>query len=447
MRIRHGWIVTLIFTLILTSCSSNLVTNGDNPNSADAVDQIKLRVLHNWVGQDGKSIAMRQILDEFRASHPNVILEDEGLVTEGMKTRLRALAAADEMPDLFVMWPDAMAKDFVKGDLIQPIDDFLNSKPEWRDNFISQAFTDFTVDDHIYTVPMNLAPTSLIYYNQALFDQYDVKVPTTWDELLQAIEVFNKNQIIPIALGAKSDWLIQSTIFSTLTDRILGTEWLTRALNQEGATFLDPQFIEVLQFLRDFARGGAFQNNALRIDDNQMMELYFQGNAAMFINGGWATSNIVKNAPEDILNHTHVTILPPIEGGKGKANSTSGVVGTGMGLSKKLTGARKDAALELLYALSGPEGQKATLDSSTLVSYKIDLDPDKAHPLFIELNELMQHIEITPVFDIKLSTAATEVLNIGLADILIGVRPYDIASKLQAAQAQAKSLENNDTNY
>ncbi|MEX2416613.1 MAG: extracellular solute-binding protein [Paenibacillaceae bacterium] len=443
MRIWHGWILIIIFTLVLTSCSGRLVTDGQgNPNIINTSDQVKLTVMHNWVGQDGKAIAMRQILDEFRVTHPHVLLEDEGLVTEGMKTRLRTLAAANEMPDLFVMWPDAMTKDFVEGDLIQPIDDFLNSKPEWRDHFLPKSFTDFTVDDHIYTVPMNLAPTSLIYYNEALFSKYDVKVPTTWDELLQAIEIFNKNQIIPIALGAKSDWLIQSTIFSTLTDRIMGTDWLMKALNQEGATFLDPRFIEVLQFLRDFARAGAFQNNALRIDDNQMMELYFQGSAAMFINGGWATSNIVKNAPKEIQDHTHVTILPLIVGGKGKANSTSGVVGTGMGISKILTGARKEAALELLYALAGPEGQRATLDSSTLVSYRMELDPNKAHPLFIELNELMQNIEITPVFDIKLSAAATEVLNTGLADILIGVRPYDIASKLQAAQAQAKSLGN-----
>jgi len=443
MRKWRGSIVIMIITLVLTSCSGGLDTNGQgSPDKSEPVDIVNLSIMHNWVGQDGKAIAMRQILDEFRAANPAIILEDEGLVTEGMKTRLRALAAADEMPDLFVMWPDQMTKDFVQGDLIQPIDDFLNSKPEWRDNFLPKSFADFTVDNHIYTVPMNLAPTSIVYYNEALFRQHNVKVPTTWDELMLAIQVFNEHQIIPIALGAKTDWVIQSTIFSTLTDRITGTEWMLKALNQEGATFLDREFIDVLQFMKDFFRAGAFQNNALRIDDNQMMELYFQGKAAMFINGGWATSNIVQNAPDHILANTHITILPSIEGGKGEANSTSGVVGTGLGMSKKLEGLHKQAAEKLLYALSGPEGQKATLDSSTLVSYKIELDPNKAHPLFIELNELMQRIEISPVYDIKLSAEATEILNAGLTDLMLGVRPYDVASKLQAAQAQAKSRGN-----
>ena len=74
MRIRHGWIVMIIFTLILTSCSGDLVTTMQDPGISNHKDQIKLKVMHNWVGQDGKAIALRQILDEFRASHPNCIV-------------------------------------------------------------------------------------------------------------------------------------------------------------------------------------------------------------------------------------------------------------------------------------------------------------------------------------------------------------------------------------
>ncbi|EES71686.1 MULTISPECIES: extracellular solute-binding protein [Paenibacillus] len=78
---------------------------------------------------------MRGILDQFSQDHPNINLEIEGLPTDGLKTRLRTAAAANEMPDLFVMWPDAMTKEFVKVDLLQPINDFLDSNADWRDNF------------------------------------------------------------------------------------------------------------------------------------------------------------------------------------------------------------------------------------------------------------------------------------------------------------------------
>ncbi|WP_019534378.1 extracellular solute-binding protein [Paenibacillus ginsengihumi] len=419
---------------VLAGCGGGSGTQGADGGSAE---KVQLTVWHNWTGQDAKAIAMRQILDDFQASHPNIELEVEGLPTDGLKTRLRTVAAADEMPDLFVMWPDAMTKEFVNGGLLQPIDEFLDSKPEWKNNFIPNALDGYTVDGKIYSVPMNLAPSSFIYYNQAIFDQYGVKVPETWDELKAAIDTFNKNNVIPIALGNKANWVVQSTIFSTIADRVTGTDWLLKAVNQDGAKFTDPQFIEALKVLQDLGNAKAFQDGFNSIDENQMIQLYNQGKAAMFIDGGWALANLVKTAPQEVLDKTHITILPPIEGGKGDPQSTSGVVGTGMGVSKKLEGARKDAAMELLYALAGPEGQKATLDSSTLVSYNIELDESKAHPLFVELNNLMKETKISPVYDSKLSSAAVEVINNGLQELLMGGNPETIAQKIQDAQAGA----------
>ncbi len=426
----------LLLAATLTGCGIG-PRIGESAAEFKSDDRITLTIMHNWTIQDGKAIAYRRIMEEFRASHPNVILEEEGLATDSLKSKIRTLAAADEMPDLFVMWPYAMTGDFVRGDLIQPIDDFLNSRPEWKNGFIPHAFDDFTVNGRIYTVPMNLAPTSLIYYNQELFDRYAVKVPTTWDELLIAVDVFNRNEIIPIALGNKANWVAQSTIFSTIANRVTGTEWFLNAVNQTGASFEDPVFIEALSKLQQLAQAHAFQTGFNSIDDNQMMKLYFEGKAAMFINGGWAVSNIVNNAPQEVLDHTHVTILPPIEGGKGEERSTSGVVGTGLGVNKKLTGAKKEAALDLLYALSGPEGQKATLDSSTLVSYNIEPDPTIAHPLFIELDQLIAGLDIHPVYDISLSSAAAEVVNNSIQELLSGGSPEDAARKIQRAQAAA----------
>lgn len=411
-------------------------TSGTN-GSAKSQEKVTLTVWNNWSGQDAKAVAMRKILDDFKASHPNVDLQVEALPTDGLKTRLRTAAAADEMPDMFVMWPDAMTKEFVNAKLLQPIDEFLNSKPEWKNNFIPNALDGFTVDGKTYSVPMNLAPTSFVFYNQAIFDKYGVKVPKTWDELKAAVDTFNKNNIIPIALGNKANWVAQSTIFSTVGDRVTGTDWFLKAAAQDGAKFTDPEFVQALKTLQDLGKAKAFQDGFNSIDENQMQQLFNQGKAAMFIDGGWAVANMVKTAPPEVLATTHLALLPTINGGKGEAQKTAGVVGTGMGVSKKVSGAKKDVAMELLYALSGPEGQKATLDSSTLVSYKIDLDKSKAHPLFAELYELMKNTKISPVYDSKLSSAAVDAVNNGLQELLNGGSAEAIAKKIQDAQAGA----------
>ncbi|MFC0213446.1 extracellular solute-binding protein [Paenibacillus chartarius] len=424
---------------LLAGCGAGEQSEGaaGSSGAASGQEKVTLTVWNNWSGQDAKAVAMRKILDDFKASHPNVDLQVEALPTDGLKTRLRTAAAADEMPDMFVMWPDAMTKEFVSANLLQPIDEFLNSKPEWKSNFIPNALDGFTVEGKTYSVPMNLAPSSFVFYNQAIFDKYGVKVPKTWNELMAAVDTFNKNNIIPIALGNKANWVAQSTIFSTVGDRVTGTDWFLKAAAQDGAKFTDPEFVQALKTLQDLGKAKAFQDGFNSIDENQMQQLFNQGKAAMFIDGGWAVANMVKTAPPEILATTHLTILPAIEGGKGEAQKTAGVVGTGMGVSKKVIGAKKDAAMELLYALSGPEGQKATLESSTLVSYKIELDKSKAHPLFAELYELMKNTKISPVYDSKLSSAAVDAVNNGLQELLSGGSAEAIAKKIQDAQAGA----------
>lgn len=427
-------IIAILIVVLLAGCGANS-GNGDSTSTKD--EKVTLTIWNNWSGQDAKAVAMRQILEDFEAANPNITLEVEALATDGLKTRLRTSAAADEMPDLFVMWPGAMTKEFVNGDLLQPIDEFLEENADWKNNFIENALVDYTIDGKIYSVPMNLAPSSFVYYNEALFEQYNVKVPTTWDELLEAIETFNANDIIPIALGNKANWVAQSTTFSTIGDRITGTEWFLKAVEQDGAKFTDPEFIEALNIYQKLGEAKAYQDGFNSIDENQMIQLYTQGKAAMFINGGWAVASLVNTASEEILNNTNITILPSIDGGKGEAQTTAGVVGTGLGVNKKLTGAKKEAAMKLFYALAGPEGQKATLESSTLVSYNIDLDASKAHPLFVKLSELMKGVKIVPVYDSKLSSAAVEAVNNGLQELLMGGNAEDIARKIQDAQASA----------
>src|SRR5690606_39113733 len=361
-------LVGILIVVLLAACGSNSSSDGSNNKSTE---KITLTIWNNWSGQDAKAVAMRKILEDFQSENPNITLEIEALATDGLKTRLRTAAAADEMPDLFVMWPGAMTKELVQGDLLQLINEFLDQNAEWKNNFIENALVDVTVEDNIYSVPMNLAPSSLLYYNEDLFKQYNVKVPTTWDELLQAVDTFNANNIIPIALGNKANWVAQSTTFSTIGDRVTGTEWFLKAVDQNGASFTDPEFIEALKLYQELGEAKAYQEGFNSIDENQMLQLYTQGKAAMVINGGWAVAGLVNTASEEILNATNITILPTVDGGKGAAKTTAGVVGTGLGVNKKLSGAKKDAAMKLFYALAGPDGQKATLESSTLISYNL----------------------------------------------------------------------------
>jgi raffinose/stachyose/melibiose transport system substrate-binding protein len=402
---------------------------------ADGKGKITLTVWHDWMGQDSTSETMRSLLDRFQKDNPQVELRAQPIIRDVYRSRLKTMASAGELPDVFLIWPDSMTREFVRGGLIQPIDELLKAKPEWSAGFMPHSFDSFTVDDRKYSVPMSMAPSSFVFYNQAIFEQYGVKVPETWDELLDAVHKFNRNGVIPIALGNKSSWVAQSAIFSTLADRVTGTDWFMKVVAQNEARFTDPIFVNALSRMQQLAKSQAFQENFNYIDHIQMEQLYYRKQAAMFIEGGSAVSNLIAGAPKDVLESTHLTLLPTVPEGKGQPMSTSGVVGTGFAVNSELQGAEREAAFKLIYALSDPDAQRKILNSNTLVSYRLEVDRSAAHPLFVELHQLMNKVTLLPSYETQLTTAAVEALSQGIQELLKGGSPEELAKKLQDTQA------------
>ena len=405
--------------------------SGDSSQGASG--KVKLSVWHNYTGDDFRAQTMRATLEQFQKDNPDIQLDVQGIPPDGYRARLKTVAAANEMPDLFVMWPGVMTKEFHGGDLLQPINELLEDKPEWKDGFLPNSFADFTIDGNVYAAPMALSPTSILYYNKRIFAEHHVQPPKTWDDLMKLVDTFNQAKITPIALGNKAAWLAQSSILSSLGDRVTGTDWFLKAVAGDGAKFTDPEFVQALGYLKQLADANAFQDGFNSIDNTQMEQLFVQGKAAMMIDGGWALTNLAANASKEALADMGATVLPSVPGGKGDPNSLSGVVGTGLGLSKNVEGARKEAAFKLIYAMASPEVQKRTLEGNQLVSYKVDLDESKVSPIFAEVYKLLGTVNTTPVYDGRLSSAVADVMNNGLQELLMGGKPEAIAKKIQDA--------------
>ncbi|MBH5320118.1 extracellular solute-binding protein [Paenibacillus sp. GSMTC-2017] len=432
-RIISAIILMSLLVTVLSSCGSEK----SGVTVTESMDKIEISLWHNFTGDDLRAQTMRAIIDEFQAANQHIRLDIQAIQPDGYRSRLKTVAAADEMPDVFVMWSGAMTQEFSSASLIQPINELIEANPEWRDGFLPNSLESFTEKGHTYGAPMGLSPTSILYYNKKIMDKYNIAVPKTWDELMLAIETLRNNGITPIALGNKAAWLAQSSIFSSLADRVTGTEWFLKAAKQDGASFTDPQFIEALTYMKELAEAGAFQKDYNAIDNNQMELMFAQGKSAMMIDGGWALTNLAANTSKEVMREMGATVLPAIPGGKGDPNTLSGVVGSGMALGKDATGEKKEAALKLIYAMSGPDAQKRTLESNQLVSYKIELDKSKVSPIFAEVYDLVNSVRLTPVYDGVLSSESAEAVNNGLQELLAGGDPKKIAQTIQEAHKKA----------
>ncbi|AJS60881.1 extracellular solute-binding protein [Paenibacillus sp. IHBB 10380] len=434
--IRKMSLMLLIMAFILAAC-------GDSGNNKAAEvtkkdEKVKLTIWHNFAGDDLRAKAVRGLIEKYALDNPQVELDAQAIPPDGYRQRLSTVAAGNELPDIFFVYAGSQSAELHKAGLLQPITEVIEKNPEWKDNFMPGAFDAFTFEqDKIYSAPISMSATSILYYNTSIFEKYKVKVPTTWDEMLTAIKVFNENKITPIALGNKAPWVAQSTIIGSLADRVTGTEWFKNASAQKGAKFTDPEFIQSLGYFKQLVDNKAFQEGANSIDNTQAEQYFIQGEAAMMISGAWTLTNLAASASEEQMKVIDVTVLPSIPGGKGDSNTISGGAGGGMALSKRTEGAAKDAALDLIYAMSGPEAQKAIAESNSMVMYDMEIDQSKVSSLYYKAFNLVKKTNITPVYDAYLSAEAAEVINNGLQEIMTGGTPESVAKKLQDAQARS----------
>ncbi|MBH5319693.1 extracellular solute-binding protein [Paenibacillus sp. GSMTC-2017] len=440
MKKRLTLVVTLItlISLLVAACGDNKPNSGTNkPAEGGKEEKVKLTVWHNFAGDDLRAQAVRSLIDEYEKANPNIELDAQAIPVDGYRQRLSTVAAANEMPDVFFVYAGSHSQEFFDAGLLQPITSLADKNPDWKNNFMEGAFDRFTFEpNQIYSAPIGLSATSFLYYNKDLFEQNGVKVPTTWAEMMTAVKTFNEKGITPIALGNKAPWVAQSTILGSLADRVTGTDWFLKAAKGE-ASFKDQVFVDALSKFKELNDNKAFQEGANSIDNTQAEQYFVQGKAAMMVSGAWTLTNLAASATPEQVAPIEVTTIPAIEGGAGEAGTISGGPGAGFALSKKTEGATKDAALDLIYAISGPDGQKKIAESNSMVMYKMDLTNSKVSPLYLKAFNVVMNAKITPVYDAYLSAEGGETINNGLQELMMGGKPEEVAKKLQEAQERS----------
>jgi len=440
-------------TLTALGLAASLLAACGGPNAApagtaeetggeEAAEKVKLSIWHNFAGDDLRAKTVRSYIEKFAQEHPEVELDAQAIPVDGYRQRLSTVAAANEMPDVFLTYAGSHSAEFYKAGLLQPITPIAEAHPEWKANFFEGAFAPYEFEEgEIYSAPLAMSATSFLFYNSALFEKYGLTVPKTWDELMRVIQAFNEQGVTPIALGNKAPWVAQSTIIGSIADRVTGTDWFRKAVAQDGASFTDPEFLEALGYFKQLVDSNAFQEGANSIDNTQAEQYFIQGNAAMMIGGAWVVTNLAASATEEQLAPIEIATIPSIPGGKGEPNTITGGAGAGFALSARTEGAARDAALELIYTVSGPDAQKAIAESNSLVMYNADIDESKVNSLYNKMFQLVKTVGVTPVYDAYLSAEAAEAINNGLQEIMVGGSPESVAEKVQAAQARAAAAE------
>lgn len=418
--------------LSLLLCLAMLVLLGA-PALAEEEVEINLITCFPEAATDTSAIAFHQVYDAFFELYPNIKINHEMVDPSTYPFKMQTLAMADELPDVFLL-EGASTKVFADQGVIAPINDILDADSEWKAQYLEGVFADISLGGDIYAVPFQNTPCTLLFYNEKVLKEAGVtELPADWPTFLEAVKKLKAAGKIPIALGNKEQWPAVSPLFSTLADRVTGSDFPNKVKKGE-AKFTDEIFLKALGLMAELRDLGAFNEDMNTLDSEQGRALFAEGNSGFMFEGGWAVSSIEMAASEELRPFIKVMDTPAVPGGLGKPMSFAGGGGFGFTLNPKLEGAKRDAAIKLIQYFTTGDYVDRLYEVGGAPAAKVhNADSSKLSPLTVEVNDYCAKCAILPVYDVVFPSQIYMTFYVGIQEILSGTgTPESVAAASQA---------------
>ena len=405
----------------------------------------ELELMHYSTSEEadgnGGSDAFRTTIANWEAAHPDITLNQNVIANAEYKTEIATLAAADDLPDVFLLqgmntiaWADQ--------GLVMDLTDTIKASP-YYDQYNQSYFTPFTVGDKIYGFPALTGGTCtvVIYDKQMWKDAGFDEFPSTWEDVEKASEYFNEQGITTIAFGNGGQWQANSCFLSTLGNRYTGPDWFTSLIAKDGAAFTDDTFVAALKETQHlFKETKIFNEDFNAVTNEDAREYYISGNAAAVIGGNWDESYIWASLQEtDKFDQIGFAVLPQPADATEAPNSQNIGLGYAVAINPKVADDpdKLAAAIDLAQELTGPAFASYVAENYALGGLtKVD-DVDLSG--FDQITQDFynwSYVDTDPceIYDSYIDSAVWSVLNTDLQTMMNGeMSPEDVAANAQAA--------------
>lgn len=177
----------------------------------------------------------------------------------------------------------------------------LKLTEHWNNQDLSTIFAknsqhSVTINSEIYGLPFSYYPWG-IFYKRALFEQYKLKEPKTFEELLHIIRTLGRHKVTPFSLSNDISWSYLAW-FDYLNMRLNGLEFHEELL-QGIVNFNDQRVTKVLLKWKDLIDAGAFCCTSSDGDWNESLPMLFRNITAMTLMGNFIMSRVPEELRED----------------------------------------------------------------------------------------------------------------------------------------------------
>ena len=407
----------------------------------------ELEIMHFSTSEEsegnGGSDGFRTVLAAWDEAHPDITLNQNVLANAEYKTQIATLAAAGDLPDVFLL-QGMNTKEWAKQGLIMDLTDTIKASPYYND-YVQNYFTPFTDGESIYGYPVLTGGTcTVVIYDKAMWKEagYDA-FPTTWEDVEKAAEYFNGQGITTVAFGNGGKWQANSDFLSTLGNRYTGPDWFLSLINKEGAAFTDEVFVKALKETQHlFNETDIFNEDFNAVTNEDAREYYISGDAAAFIGGNWDESYIwatLKDNDEEKWNNMGFAVLPQPADATEAPNSQNIGLGYAVAINSKLADDpdKLAAAIDLAQEVTGPAFASYVAENYALggLTKVGDVDLSSFDQITQDFyNYSYVDTEPCEIYDSYITNAVWDVLNTDLQTMMNGeMSPEDVAANAQKA--------------
>lgn len=279
-----------------------------------AGNEVELRFLAFQVGVHPEASWLSKVVSEFNAKYAGKIK----IVIDGVAgdqacwEKLRTDAAADTMPDLFMLKADRSEFNVLaQSGRVLDLTPYVNTDPWLKDKLNDEkSLATYSHKGQLLGVPYGKAYVG-IFYNKELFAKAGIgNFPTTWDEFFAVCERLQKTGTIPISMmTGENAWcsaLMLAHFIGTGPD---GQKWLEG--KPEEANFQTSVFINAAEKVQ------ALLNKYTTLDAvgagyGMAANYFLQGKTAMIANGPWMIGSFSdpKSAPVGFEKKVTYAVAP-----------------------------------------------------------------------------------------------------------------------------------------
>ena len=238
------------------------------------------------------------------------------------------------------------------------------------DNLLAQV----SIEGRIYAIPQNMESVG-IFYNKDVFAELELEVPGAFEEYIGVLEAVKDAGYYGYAMGLAGGWP-SALMASMFMYSSAGSEYIDVLSGTQPWTDCD-NCLDGLNAFYGMVANEYANPDGLGIDYNQAIDLFYQGQTLMVLNGPWFIDDAMSADPDFEIGFFY---LPPVN--PATDIKTLGGIGSALIIAEY---APVEAAFKVVEWLTSEEvAVQALRDVAVLPAFSIEV-PEDLPPLFYQI--------------------------------------------------------------